>query len=104
LLIEVIEVDGIKKLRLSGRPTALPDEVAVGTNTGGLVSFLIELDDAEGRHAEQSIAFRILEPPAPMMMPGGTNGGGGCGCNAASPPTGSMTWLMPLFLLRRRRR
>jgi large repetitive protein len=95
LTIEAVEVDGIKKLRLSGKPTALPSEATLGTNTGGVVSFLVKLDDAEGRHTEQSIALRVIEAP----VTDGTDGtdDGGCGCNTTSNTTRSAL-LAPLLL------
>jgi MYXO-CTERM domain-containing protein len=54
------------------------------TANGGVVSFLIKLDDSQGRHAEQSIALRVI--PAPPAMNGGLDGTdeGGCGCTSSS--------------------
>lgn len=105
LKFEMIEVDGINKLRLAGKPAALPSESNLGTNTGGVVSFLVKLVDAEGRHAEQAIALRVIEAPAA----GGGEDEGGCGCSAAASNAERSIWLMPLLLgwaltLRARRR
>jgi MYXO-CTERM domain-containing protein len=91
LMLEVIAVDGVNKLRLLGTPTKLPDEVQVGTNTGGVVSFLIKLDDSQGRHAERSVAFRVLA--AATNTDEGTDGDGGCGCAAVPSSERGSAWL-----------
>lgn len=95
LKFEMIEVDGAQKLRLAGKPAALPTESSLGTNTGGVVSFLVRLIDAEGRHAEQSIALRVIEAPP---VTGGDNDEGGCGCHAAASNSTRSIGLLPLLL------
>lgn len=89
LTIETIEIEGVNRLRLSGTPTDLPGESQLGTNTGGVVSFLVRLNDAQGRRAEQSASLRVL--PAPVVDPN-ANDDGGCGCTSTA--TGASS---PLF-------
>lgn len=107
MALDTFETEGVKKLRLSGTPTALPTEESQGVNTGGVVSFLVQLRDAQGRTAEQAISLRVL--PAVVTPP--TEEGGGCGCDAAPSNAGSSAGsllfgalcLAGAALLRRRR-
>lgn len=95
LMGEVVEVDGVKKFRLSGKPTELPSEESQGVNTGGVFSFLLKLDDAQGRHAEEAVSLRIL-PATEVMQPTPTDKGG-CGCNATSSSS-DLSMFAALFL------
>jgi hypothetical protein len=94
LELATVDVDGIAKLRLFGTPTDLPGESQLGTNTGGVVSFLIRLNDAQGRRAEQSASLRVLA--APVTNP--DEGGGGCGCSATGSKNEGSLLFAGLFL------
>lgn len=93
--LDTIEVEGVKKLRLSGTPTALPTEESLGVNTGGVVSFLVQLTDAQGRRAEQAISLQVL--PAVVVTPEGEDGG--CGCRASSSASSTANALLAALLL-----
>src|SRR5205823_209402 len=70
-------------LHFTGTAKAVPTDSDLGATTGGIVTFLVKLDDGAGRHVEQAFALRIVQPPP--AMPETPPKKSGCGCSMSSP-------------------
>ena len=79
LRFEVNTGDRGEELTFAGTPEMIPSGGQDG-NTGGLVSMLISIEDANGRKAERAMGIRVVEPPEPTPMGSGDDG---CGCSSA---------------------
>ncbi|MFO0724226.1 MAG: putative Ig domain-containing protein [Myxococcota bacterium] len=74
---------GRARMRFLGTPEAVPTG---DVDTGGLVSFMVTVEDAVGRKASQPLAIRVEQPP-PSPTPEPKSGG--CSCAASESEPGS---------------
>lgn len=74
---------GRQRMRFLGTPEVVPEGEV---NTGGLVSFLVTVEDSLGRKAAQPLAIRVVTPPPPPTPDVKT---GGCSCSSQESAPGS---------------
>ncbi len=74
---------GRQRMRFLGTPEVVPEGEV---NTGGLVSFLVTVEDSLGRKASQPLAIRVVTPPPPPTPDVKT---GGCSCSSQESAPGS---------------
>lgn len=75
---------GRQRMRFLGTPEVVPEGEV---NTGGLVSFLVTVEDSLGRKASQPLAIRVVTPPPPPLPEVKT---GGCSCSSQESAPGSV--------------
>ncbi|MBI2377620.1 MAG: putative Ig domain-containing protein [Deltaproteobacteria bacterium] len=98
LKYEIEDRRGRQVLKLAGTPEEIP--LGFGdTDSGGVVSFLVVLEDAKGRSARQPMSLRVVAPPEPPPAPAPQ----GCGCRETSDAAGSFYVLLGLVFFFARR-
>ncbi|MBI4814678.1 MAG: hypothetical protein HY791_00385 [Deltaproteobacteria bacterium] len=79
-----------------------PEEIPVGfgdVDSGGLMSFLVVLEDAKGRTTQQPMSVRVVEPPEPPVTPKEE----GCSCATSGQESASLSITIAMFALALRR-